>query len=114
MTGVDQLYIAYDEKMMVVSALPLRIEGGASEVYRWGGVVQLNPAAVEDVSAGMAAIRVLAGFGMFVALSLAAMNQHRFWPLAPPTRCSTSPRPWNGGRACGSCTTTWPPRSWTA
>jgi hypothetical protein len=38
------LYVAHDDRMVVVSVLPLKVQVGRGEVYRWGSVLEISPA----------------------------------------------------------------------
>ncbi|MCU1656342.1 MAG: hypothetical protein JWO57_998 [Pseudonocardiales bacterium] len=37
------LYVAHDDRMAIVSVLPLKVQGGRAEMYRWGSVLEISP-----------------------------------------------------------------------
>ncbi|GAA1618471.1 hypothetical protein [Actinoplanes couchii] len=41
---MPSLYVAHDDRMVIVSRLPLKIAGGSGYSYSWGDVLELTPA----------------------------------------------------------------------
>lgn len=74
------LYVAQDDTMDIISAVPLRIEGGGADLHRFGAILQLTPGTGED--AGSPA-QVGRGFALFLLLIAAAMvfAEMSWWPV---------------------------------
>jgi hypothetical protein len=74
------LYVAHDERMAIVSILPLKIQGGGAETYRWGSILEISPAPPgEGVD-----VRSTFRFAAYILLALSVLlicAQVRWWPV---------------------------------